>query len=105
MKISIDDPARDDNIIIQTFMKELRRRDDEANRNMDVKGSSNHNEFNVHEIDEAVLGAYSLEKVIDTMQRFEMDSGDPFLEFGGQNRNELVHLTNSGRAHCGEFGL
>jgi hypothetical protein len=102
MKVSVDDPVRDDNIIRQQFMKELCRRDDEANRNRDLDTS---NEFSICEIQKEVLGAFSLDRVIDSLQCYVMDTDDPFIELGGQERRERVQLTNIGRAHCGEFGL
>jgi hypothetical protein len=105
MNVSIDDPAKDDNTIKHTFMKELCRRDDEANRTRDTNVNINSNEFRIRAIQQDVLDAYRLERVIDFLQRFEMGTDDPFIELGGQDRTELVHLTNTGRAHCGEFGL
>jgi hypothetical protein len=98
---SIDDPERDRKIIIKQFMKELCRRDNEANRNMNFNTDANPNEFSIREIQEEVLGAFSLETVIDSLQHFEMDTDEPFIELGGQERRERVRLTNAGRAHCG----
>ena len=106
MNISVDDPKRDDDIIREKFMKELCRRDDEVNRNRDVNINPNHNEFRIADIRRDVLDTYELDRVIDFLQRFEVDSsGDPFIELGGRDRRETVRLTDPGRVHCGEFGL
>jgi hypothetical protein len=85
-------------------MKEPCRRDNEANRNRDVNTNLNHNEFSVTDIHKRVLSPYELERVIDSLQRFEMDSDDPVLEFMDQDRRERVRLTDTGRALCGELG-
>jgi hypothetical protein len=86
-------------------MKELCRRDDEANRDKDVNINTNHNDFKIADIYQDVLPAWDLERVIDSLQRFAMDNNDPFIEFVDQNRRERVRLTDAGRAHCGESGL
>jgi len=101
--ISVDDPARDKNIIIQQFMRELCRRDDQANRNMDYN-NPNPNVFSIREIWKPVLAAYSLEKVVDVLRGYEMID-DPLIELVDQERREKVRLTSAGRARCGGFGL
>jgi len=60
---SIDDPRRDDTIIVQNFMEELCRRDNE-NKNTDPNRL---NIFTVEEIWLAVLRAFSLERVRVTL--------------------------------------
>jgi hypothetical protein len=87
-EVSIDDPERDDRIIINNFMKELCRRDDEDNRGMNIDPSRPHNVFPTQLIQEAVLGAFSLERVILGLRghRLENRGNEPF-EFLDSERN------------------
>jgi hypothetical protein len=55
---------------------------------MNFNTDANTNEFSIREIQEEVLGAFSLETVIDSLQHFEMDTDEPFIELGGQERRE-----------------
>jgi hypothetical protein len=65
---SIDDPALDDHIIFQNFMKELCRRDDEeANRNPNLE-DGNANLFSVEEIRQHVLNGFALEIVLPVLR-------------------------------------
>lgn len=101
--ISIDYPTLDDHIIFQSFMKELCRRDDEANRNPDV-GGSNANVFSIEEIRRHVLNGFPLEIVLPVLRGhiFENRDNEP-LELLDNGRN--VRLTKAGRIHCGEYGV
>jgi hypothetical protein len=102
---SIDDDRRDQKrIIIQQLMKELCRRDNEAIRDMNADINIPHNEFSIQEIQEKVLNAYSLDKVVDVLRGYEMKD-DPYIELSDSERKEKIQLTNAGRARCGEFGL
>ena len=92
---SIDDDGRDQKIIIQQFMKELCRRDDEANRDMNPDINIPHNEFSIHEIQKKVLNAHSLDKVVNVLRGYEMED-DPYIEL--LDSEEKVRLTNAGRA-------
>jgi hypothetical protein len=87
-------------------MKELCRRDNEANRDMNPDIRIPHNEFSIQEIQEKVLDAYSLDKVVNVLRGYEMED-DPYIELLDSKRKEKkkIRLTNAGRARCGEFGL
>ena len=85
-------------------MKELCRRDNEANRYMNTDINTRHNEFNIEEIQQKILGAYNLDKVVNVLRGYEIKD-DPYIELLDSERKEKIRLTNSGRAHCGEFGL
>jgi hypothetical protein len=104
MNVSIDDPEKDDNIIIQTFMKELCRRDDEDNRGMNTDQDRPRNVFSTQLIQQEVLGASSLDRVVLALRRHRLENRDnePF-EFLDDEKN--VTLTNAGRARCDEYGL
>jgi hypothetical protein len=58
--ISIDDPEKDDRIIIQKFMQELCRRDDEDNRGINIDRNRQRNVFQTQQIQQAVLGKNTL---------------------------------------------
>jgi hypothetical protein len=100
---SIDDPGRDDTIIVQNFMEELCRRDNEDNR-AENRDPNRLNIFTVEEIWLAVLRAFSLERVRVALRGYikENIDNEP-LEFLDNEVN--VQLTNVGRAHCHEYGI
>jgi hypothetical protein len=101
--ISIDDPTRYDRIIFQNFMKELCRRDDEANRNPSV-GDGNANIFSVEEIRQQLLNAFPLESVLLVLRGHILENRDDEpLELLDNETN--VRLTDAGRTHCGEYGV
>jgi hypothetical protein len=58
--ISIDDPEKDDRIIIQKFMQELCRRDDEDNRGINIDRNRQRNVFQTQQIQQVVLGKNTL---------------------------------------------
>ena len=97
---SIDDPRRDDTLIVQNFMEELCRRDNE-NKNRDPNRI---NIFTVEEIWLAVLRAFSLERVRVALRGHMQENreNEP-LEFLDNEVN--VQLTSVGRAHCNEYGI
>lgn len=67
--ISIDDPEKDDRIIIQKFMQELCRRDDEDNRGINIDRNRQRNVFPTQQIQQAVLRKFELERVILALRR------------------------------------
>jgi hypothetical protein len=103
---NIDDDRNNQNKKIkQQFMKELCRRDNEANRDMNIVDRNiPHNEFSVQAIQKKVLDGYSLDKVVNVLRGYKMED-DPYIELLDPERKEKIRLTNTGRAHCGEFGL
>jgi hypothetical protein len=103
MGFSIDDPEKDKRIIIQNFMRELCRRDDEHNRGLSIDRNSDRNVFPVEEIRQKHLGAFEIEYVKRALRGYILENKDNeplvFLD------NELnVRLTNVGRASCHEYG-
>ena len=46
----------------------------------------------------------SLKEVVNVLRGYEMED-DPYIELLDPERKEKIRLTNTGRAHCGEFGL
>ena len=101
MNISIDDPDKDKRIIIQNFMKELCRRDDEDNKGL---AASNRilNVYSVEGIRQQVLGAFEAEYVKEVLREYLLENRDnePFDFLDGEQR---VRLTNVGRASCDEY--
>ena len=85
-------------------MKDLCRRDNEANIDMNADINTRHNEFNIEEIQQRVLEANGLDKIVDVLGGYEMKD-NPYIELLDSERNKKIRLTNTGRAHCGEFGL
>jgi hypothetical protein len=99
----IDDPRRDDTIIVQNFMEELCRRDNENNRGENRDPKRLHI-FTVEEIWLAVLRAFSLERVRVALRVHIKENVDNEpLEFLDNEVN--VQLTSVGRAHCHEYGI
>ena len=100
---SIDDPRRDDTLIVQNFMEELCRRDNEDNRG-ENRDPNRHDIFTVEEIWLAVLRAFSLERVRVALRGHMQENreNEP-LEFLDNEVN--VQLTSVGRAHCNEYGI
>ena len=101
---SIDDPRRDGTLIIQNFMEELCRRDNEDNRGENRDPNRRLNIFVVEEIWLAVLRAFSLERVRVALRGYIQENRDNEpLEFLDNEVN--IQLTNVGRAHCHEYGI
>lgn len=105
MKISINDEETHNSIVIQNFMKELCRRDNEANRDHNVDMNRAQNVFPVEDIRQQVLGGYTdIEYVTRFLRehRWENLGNEPF-EFLDNEQN--VRLTDAGRARCNQYGL
>lgn len=99
MNVDKDSPNNDKRIIINSFMQELCRLDNEANT-----GHRHENEATVEEIRHRVLRAYSLEYIIPFLRehRLENRGGEPFEFLDGEQR---VRLTDAGRNRCGQYRL
>jgi hypothetical protein len=105
LTISIDDPQRDKKIMINSFMKELCRLDNEANTGQRIDIGGNQNVFSVEEIRQQVLDGFTdIEHVQQFLRghRLENRGNEPF-EFLDNEQN--VRLTDAGRARCNEYGL
>jgi hypothetical protein len=72
---NIDDDRNNQNEKIkQQFMKELCRRDNEANRDMNIVDiNMSHKEFSVQAIQKKVLDGYSLDEVVNVLRGYEME--------------------------------
>ncbi|NAL77294.1 hypothetical protein [Nitrososphaera sp. AFS] len=97
------------NVIIQSFMKELCRRDNEDNRpeNRNYRPDSEGRQLNVYtvkEICEPVLGGYDLHNVIVKLRGYRNENRDN-EPFNFLDNEQKVELTDIGRARCGEYGL
>ena len=99
MNVDIDPPNNDKRIIINSFMKELCRLDNEANT-----AHTHGNDATVEEIRHRVLRAYSLEYIIPFLREHRLENRDsePFEFLDGEQR---VRLTDAGRNSCGQYGL
>ncbi|MFL6315725.1 MAG: hypothetical protein ACJ705_02090 [Nitrososphaeraceae archaeon] len=97
MTISTDNPERDKKIIIENFMEELCRRDDEDNKGDPIV-------FPVEEIRQIHLRTFEIEYVKGVLREYILENSDnepiEFLD------NELnIRLTDAGRARCHKYGL
>ena len=92
MNVDIDAPNDDKRIIINSFMQELCRLDNDANT-VDRHG----NEATVEEIRHRVLRAYSLEYVIPFLREYRLENRG--------SEPQRVRLTDAGRNRCGQYGL
>jgi hypothetical protein len=101
--VSIDDPESDYRIIIDSFMKELCTRDDEHNRGVNIQPNLPSNVFNLEAIRQRVLKAYSIEYILQFLRR-HMAETRPSEPFELLDNETNVKLTNTGRAHCDEYG-
>lgn len=101
---SIGDPQKIERFIVQTFMKELCRRDDENNRDINSQSNQRLGVFPIEEIRQAVLSEYSLDLVKRALRgyMFENIGNDP-LELLDADAN--VRLADVGRARCHEYGM
>jgi hypothetical protein len=104
MTISTDNPERDKKIIIENFMEELCRRDDEDNKGLSIDSKGDPIVFPVKEIQQKHLRTFEIEYVKKVLREyiFENSDNEP-LEFLDNEQN--VRLTDAGRARCHEYGL
>lgn len=106
MTSSVYDPGREDTIIVENFMEELCRRDNEDNRGENRDPNRPLKIFTVEEIwlAVAVLRTFSLQRVRVALRGHMQENRDNEpLEFLDNEVN--VQLTNVGRAHCHEYGI
>ena len=91
MNVDTDSPNDDKRIIINSFMQELCRLDNESNT-----GHRHGNDATVEEIRHRVLRAYSLEYIIPFLREHRLESrgSEPFEFLDGEQR---VTLTDAGR--------
>ena len=97
-----DHIKEDYRIIVQRFMKELCKKDDEDNRGISSNLGGSANVFPVDQIRQAVLEAYTLERVMLALRGYILENkGNEPFEFLDDETN--VRLTNAGRARCNEY--
>jgi hypothetical protein len=98
MNVNTDAPNEDKRIIINSFMQELCRLDNDANT-----GQRHGNDATVEEIRHRVLRAYSLEYIIPFLREYRLENSgsEPFEFLDGEQR---VRLTDAGRNRCGQYG-
>ena len=102
--MGIDDPQKTDRLIVQTFMKELCRRDDKDNHITDSEQNRRPNVFPIEEIRKAVLGEYSLDIVKGALRGHMLENiGNAPLELLDGDANVL--LTEAGRGRCHEYSV
>src|SRR5947209_11350911 len=93
---SIDDPRRDGTLIIQNFMEELCRGDNEDNRGENRDPNRRPNIFTVEEIWMAVLRAFSLERVrVALIGHIQENRDNEPLEFLDNGVNVLIQNKHS----------
>lgn len=102
--MSIDDLQKTDKLIVQTFMKELCRRDNEDKHNADSELNRRPNIFPMEEIRKAVLGEYSIIIVKGALRGHMLKNiGNAPLELLDGDANVL--LTDVGRGRCHEYSV
>lgn len=104
MTISTDNPELDKKIIIENFMEELCRRDDENNKGLSIDSRGDPIVFPVEEIRQKHLRTFEIEYVKKVLGEYILEnSGNEPLEFLDNEQN--IRLTDIGRARCNEYGL
>lgn len=88
-RLSIDDTAKDEQIIIRTIMREI------CNKNINADRGGRSLEFNIDEIIQTHLGAFSKEYVFQFILKFESEHG--YIKLLPQDR---VRLTEAGKKYC-----
>ncbi len=89
LRLSIDDTAKDEQIIISTVMREI------CNRNINAERGGRSVEFSINEIIQTRLGAFSREYVLQFILKFESEHG--YIKLLPQDR---VRLTEAGKKYC-----
>ena len=102
--MSIDDLKKTDKLIVQTFMKELCRRDDEDDHIAESEPNRRRNVFPIEEIRKAVLTEYSIVIVKGALRGYMLENiGNAPLELLDGDANVL--LTDVGRGRCHEYSI
>ncbi len=104
MTISTDNPELDKKIIIENFMEELCRRDDENNKGPSIDSRGDPIVFPIEEIRQKHLRTFEIEYVKKVLREYILEnSGNEPLEFLDNEQN--IRLTDVGRARCHEYSL
>ena len=104
MTTSTDNPELDKKMIIENFMEELCRRDDENNKGLSIDSRGDPIVFPVEEIREKYLRTFEIEYVKKVLREYILENSDNEpLEFLDNEQN--IRLTDVGRARCHEYGF
>jgi hypothetical protein len=104
MTTSTDNPELDKKMIIENFMEELCRRDDENNKDLSIDSRGDPIVFPVEEIRQKRLRTFEIEYVRKILREYILQNSDNEpLEFLDNEQN--IRLTDVGRARCHEYGL
>ena len=104
MTTSTDNPELDKKMIIENFMEELCRRDDENNKGLSIDSRGDPIVFRVEDIRQKHLGIFEIEYVKKVLRDYILEnSGNEPLEF--LDNEQYIRLTDVGRARRHEYGL
>jgi hypothetical protein len=104
MTTSTDNPELDKKMIIENFMEELCRRDDENNRGLSIDSRGDPIVFRVEDIWQKHLRTFEIEYVKKVLRDYILEnSGNEPLEF--LDNEQYIRLTDVGRARRHEYGL
>ena len=104
MTTSTDNSELDKKIIIEYFMEELCRRDDENNKGLSNDSRGDPIVFRVEDIWQKHLLTFEIEYVKKVLREYILqNSGNEPLEFLDNER--YIRLTDVGRARRHEYGL
>jgi hypothetical protein len=104
MTTGTDNPELDKKIIIENFMEELCRRDDENNKGLSIDSRGDPIVFRVEDIWQKHLGIFEIEYVKKVLRDYILEnSGNEPLEF--LDNEQYIRLTDVGRARSHEYGL
>ena len=104
MTTSTDNPELDKKIIIENFMEELCRRDDENNKGLSIDSRGDPIVFRVEDIWQKHLRTFEIEYVKKVLRDYILEnSGNEPLEF--LDNEQYIRLTDVGRARRHEYGL
>ena len=104
MTHNADNPELDKKMIIENFMEELCRRDDENNKGLNIDSRGDPIVFPVEEIRQKHLRTFEIEYVKKVLRENVLENVDNEpLEFLDNEQN--IRLTDVGRVRCHEYGL
>ena len=104
MTTSTDNPELDKKIIIENFMEELFRRDDENNKGLSIDSRGDPIVFRVEEIRQKHLRTFEIEYVKKVLREYILEnSGNEPLEF--LDNEQYIRLTDVGRTRCHEYRI
>jgi hypothetical protein len=104
MTTSIGNPELDKKMIIENFMEELCRRNDENNKGLSIENRGDPIVFPIEEIRQKHLLTFEIEYVKKVLREYILENSDNEpLEF--LDNEQKIRLTDVGRTRCHEYGL